>query len=141
MDETLVTAEIADDTAAQDEQLEQIIRQWELDDDDAANLRSITRLLVGGALVGYDELLAFLRSWEDETRRTIVQQRDSARAVRVPGAVSTPSESPSTVLRYTALGLFFESQDRWIRRGRAVANLFGRTTDAKALKATQFRDL
>ena len=85
-------------TAAQDEELEQIIRQWNMDEEDAANLRSISRLLVGGALVGYDELLAFLRSWEDETRRTIIQQRDSAPNVQVPGAVSSPSESPSTVL-------------------------------------------
>ena len=130
MDETRATAEVVNDTAAQDEQLEQIIRQWEMDEEDAANLRSITRLLVGGALVGYDELLAFLRSWEDETRRTIIQQRDSTPAVHVPGAVSSPRESSSTVLRYAALGLFFEAQDRWIRRGRAAAKFLGRTTDA-----------
>ena len=130
MDETPAAAEITRDTTAQDEQLEQIIRQWELDEKDASELRSITRLLVGGALVGYDELLAFLRSWEDETRRTIIQQRNSAPAVHVPGAVPTPSESPSTILRYAALGLFFEAQDRWIRRGRAAADFFGRATDA-----------
>jgi hypothetical protein len=130
MDEAPMTAEgvenrSAGDTAAQDEQLEEIIRQWHLDDEDAATLRSISRLLVGGALVGYDELLAHLRSWEDDTRRTIVQ-RESA----LPGSQSAGSEAPSTVLRYAALGLFFEAQDRWIRRGRAAADLFGRTTDA-----------
>jgi hypothetical protein len=135
MDQTPVTAEGAqdtspDETAVQDEQLEQIIRQWDLDEEDAANLRSITRLLVGGTLVGYDELIAFLHSWEDETRRTIVQQNNRAPAARVPGAVSTPSESPATVLRYAALGLLFEGQDRWVRRGRAAFNFFGQTTNA-----------
>lgn len=122
--------ESAGDTPAQDEELEQIIRQWKLDDEDAADLRSITRLLVGGALVGYDELLHFLHSWEDQTRRTIIQQKNSGPSARVPGSVSTPSESPATLLRYTALGLFFEGQDRWIRRGRAAVNFMSKTTNA-----------
>lgn len=130
MDERPRQNQSAGNTTAQDEELELIIRQWNLDEEDAANLRSITRLLVGGALVGYDELLTFLRSWEDETRRTIVQQKNSAPAVQVPGAVSAPSESPATVLRYAALGLLFESQDRWMRRGRAAVNFLGKTTNA-----------
>lgn len=129
MDEIPMTAESPEDTSIQDEQLEQIIRQWRLDDEDAATLRSITRLLVGGALVGYDELLAHLRSWEEDTRRTIIQRERDSPSVRALGREPAP-EAPSTVLRYAALGLFFESQDRWIRRGRATADLVGRTTDA-----------
>lgn len=130
MDERPTPIENTDSTTAQNEELEAIIRQWDLDEEDAANLRSISRLLVGGALVGFDELIAFLHSWEDETRRTIVQQSSRKPAARVPGAVSTPAESPATVLRYAALGLFFEGQDRWVRRGRAAANFVGRTTSA-----------
>jgi len=135
MDEKPVQNQQAGSSANQDEQLEQIIRQLKLDDEDAATLRSISRLLVGGALVGYDELLTFLHAWEDETRRTIVQQKNSAPAAQVPGAVSTPSESPVTVLRYATLGLLFESQDRWIRRGRAAVNFLSKTTNALATPA------
>jgi hypothetical protein len=136
MDERQAQNQRVGTTASQDEQLEQIIRQWELDDEDAASLRSISRLLVGGALVGYDELLEFLRAWEGETRRTIVQQKNTApAAAQVPGSVSTPSESPATVLRYAALGLLFDSQDRWIRRGRAAVNFLGKTTNALASPA------
>lgn len=125
MDEIPMTAEGAGETAAQDEQLEEIIRQWNLDEQDAASLRSISRLLVGGALVGYDELLAHLRSWEDDTRQTIIQGESRPQTSR-----AAAPEAPTTVLRYAALGLFFESQDRWIKRGRAAVDLFGRTTDA-----------
>lgn len=124
------TNQPASSSAAQDAELEQIIRQWKMNEQDAATLRSITRLLVGGALVGYDEFLHYLRSWEDKTRRTIIEQKTSAPTAQVPGAVSMPAESSSTILRYAALGLFFESQDRWLRRGRAAAGFFGRTTEA-----------
>lgn len=112
-----------------DQELEQIIRRWNMDREEAATLRSLSRLLVGSALVGYDELLQALRAWEDETRRTIVEQKERGRPVRVPGAVSTPPASPSTVLRYAALGLLFENQDRWLRLGRAAVNFFDRSTE------------
>ncbi len=130
MDDRELSSRATGNRATQDEELEEIIHQWNMDEEDAATLRSLTRLLVGGALVGYDELLHFLRAWEDETRRTIIRQQKSAPAARVPGAVSTPPESPATILRYAALGLLFKSQDRWVRRGRAAANLFSRTTEA-----------
>ena len=109
---------------AQEAQLEEVIENLNMGEEDAKTLRSLTRLLVGGSLLGWDELLAHLNSWESSAEETRSNQESRT---RTPSAEA--AEPPSTVLRYAVLGLMFEAQDRWVRRNKAVLRRASRTTD------------
>lgn len=63
-------------------------------------LRSLTRLLVGGAIEGADELVQRLRQWEQ--------------AARPPADIimPAPDETGEERLRYTLVGLVFEAEDQ-----------------------------
>ncbi len=125
MDQVAVNNEKKAMDAQEEAQLEAIIQNLDMNDQDAETLRSLTRLLVGGALVGWDELLAHLKAWEAEA-----EARRSDRVL--PSAATSPvtSKAPAAILRYAMIGLLFESQDRWARRSESALKLVGRTTDA-----------
>ena len=113
---------LGDDEEAQ---LEEVIQNLNMVEEDAESLRSLTRLLIGGTLVGWDELLAHLKSWEAQVA-TERQRRELTRTI-----ASEPEPVPAMEsMRYTLIGLFFEAQDRWLRRGRKVMNIADRTTEA-----------
>jgi len=101
-------------------QLEEFIDNMNMAPGEAESLRSITRLLVGGALVGWDELFAHLRSWEDEINASRSQEAD---------VINAPPQDPAAALRYAMIGLLFESQDRLVKRSKQALNLFWRATE------------
>ena len=95
-------------------------RHMEISSGEVKPLRSLTRLLIGGALEGWDELLEYIKTWEAD----VSQQQESATPI-------TGTKPPSSVtIRYAAIGLAFNIQDRWVRRSQAALNIAGRTTDA-----------
>jgi hypothetical protein len=104
-------------------------------------LRSLTRLLVGGTLVAWDELTTQLRAWEEETQS--IQAREwegegiiayrpeqpvaEAQSVRPP-AVPDGLEGSSAETADVLLGLLFESQSRFLRGSKAAYRLADKTT-------------
>lgn len=62
---------------------------------------ALLRLLVGGMLIGADELRERLRRWDDVSR---------------PAAESAPPQDPSAWLRYALVGMVFDGETR-MRRG------------------------
>ncbi len=109
------------DFVPDDAQLEEFIENMDLAPDDVESLRSITRLLVGGALVGWDELFAHLRAWEDEITASRSQGAD---------VINAPPKDPAAALRYAMIGLLFDSQDRLVKRSKQALNLFWRATES-----------
>lgn len=101
-------------------QLEAFIQTAGLNETDAETLRSLTRLLVGGALVGWEELQAHLNNWEREIDQARLQ---SAVGLQNP-------ESPGAAFRYTMIGLLFEVQDRLVERSKSALDLAQQTTAA-----------
>lgn len=110
-------------TVQQQAEIEALIAGWDMNEQDAQTLRSLTRLLVGGALVSWDELREHLRRWEVEAT-----QANRAADVGQIGRLNVPErlESDSVTLRYALIGAFFESQDRWIRRSQAILKMASR---------------
>ena len=100
-------------------ELENLIENMNMEDADAESLRSITRLLVGGALVGWDELLSHLRDWEADI--TTARAQDAH-------VVNAPPQDPGVTLRYAMIGLLFESQDRLVRRSKRALDLVWQVT-------------
>jgi hypothetical protein len=93
-------------------------------------LRSLTRLLIGGALEGWDELLERVKSWE----ANVSQQQEPV------SPISGTKTSPSVAIRYSAIGLAFIIQDRWLRRSQAALNIAGRTTESVLTPVTRRLD-
>ncbi len=81
---------------------------------------SLLRLLVGGALVGADELRYRLQVWEAATRS----------ATRAPSRHAQPQAAPEA-LRYALIGMLFESEAR-VRRGfsRMLARMWRLSDEA-----------
>jgi hypothetical protein len=81
---------------------------------DAGTLSSLTRLLVGGALVGIDLLTQQLEKWEREADSPdSVSEQRPAGATKIfeqPKAQPEPADALSDQTRYAALGLLFYSQ-------------------------------
>jgi len=78
-------------------------------------LRSLTRLLVGAAGIGIEELSARLRKWEQEI--------DDAKAREKTGSTPSPAELEAAqpeetkldsqqILRYAVTGILFDAQDK-----------------------------
>lgn len=120
MGEMIVVTDENEHTADQRARPEQIGRHIEISSGEVKPLRSLTRLLIGGALEGWDELLEYIKSWE----AGVGQQQEPA----PPIAGTKPSSS--VTIRYAAIGLAFNIQDRWVRRSQTALNITGRTTDA-----------
>ena len=102
-------------------QLETFIDNMDMEEADAASLRSITRLLVGGALVGWDELFSHLRAWEEEITATRAQESD---------VINAPPQDPATTLRFAMIGLLFESQERMVKRSKKALDLVWQVTES-----------
>jgi hypothetical protein len=111
----------------QQAEIEEIVVNWDMNEQDAQTLRSLTRLLVGGALVSWEELREHLMRWEVEAT-----QADETQDPRQEGAIigSDQPETDSEILRYALIGAFFESQDRWIRRSQSAVNFAGQVSKA-----------
>ena len=80
------------------------------------DLRSLTRLVVGGVEVGIDELLLRLREWEIATNNALARPSSDSTA---PATVETEGteradilteDSNSDLVRYALIGLIFETQ-------------------------------
>lgn len=114
-------------TSAQQTEIEEIVVNWDMNEQDAQTLRSLTRLLVGGALVSWDELREHLRRWEIES-----SQASHLQDTGQEGALVVPEqpEPDSATLRYAVIGAFFESQDRWIRRSQSALKFAGQMSTA-----------
>jgi hypothetical protein len=96
------------------------------------SLRSLTRLVIGGVEVGYDELVRLLRVWEQEVSQ--LQSASPAGAAseivsRDPSSPGPAGSSPSgqnqksgavETLRFALIGLLFETQER---ARKSAANL------------------
>lgn len=100
------------------------------DEYDAGTLSSITRLLVGGAMLGIDLLKQRAQQWEQE-----VDMRPSDPGQRPPEVAKVslqekkqpePSEALSDQTRYAALGLLFYSQ----RYAKTASQTVGRAERA-----------
>jgi hypothetical protein len=119
-------------TMSDEERLENVLQRLELDDEGTDNMRTILRLMVGGALIGWDELLTHLEQWEEEVRLPPGPRQTQAGTVVFvePGSRTSPPLTESQELRYLLLGLLFETESRVHRRGSAVLKLAGQTTGA-----------
>ncbi len=122
IEETSVAEDRPELTASQQAAIEEIVVSWDMNEQDAQTLRSLTRLLVGGALVSWDEIREHLRSWEFE-----ISQANQDQDSRQEGASIAPvrPETDSVMLRYALIGAFFETQDRWIRRSQSALKFAG----------------
>jgi len=124
--------DIAPITVSEEERLEEILQRMELDAGSTDRFRTVLRLLVGGTLLGWDELLIHLEQWEEEVRDYRTQQETQARSVVYiqPGSPPAPSLTESQELRYLLVGMLFETESRLHRRGSAILKFAGQTTNA-----------
>jgi hypothetical protein len=115
-----------------EERLEDVLQRMELDDEATDRMRTVLRLMVGGALIGWDELLTHLEQWEEEVSvPQTPRQTEAGTIVFVePGSRTSPTLTESQELRYMLLGLLFESESRLHQRGSALLKFAGQTTDA-----------
>jgi len=126
---------IAPTTPNNEERLEEILQRMELGESETDRFRTLLRLMVGGAILGWDELLLHLEQWEEEVRAANAQQSletsQTGTVVFVePGSRTVPPMSQSQELRYLMLGMLFETESRLHQRGSAVFKLAEQTTNA-----------
>jgi hypothetical protein len=112
----------------------------------ASVFRSLTRLVIGGVLLGVDELLDNLEEWETMAPNTDAQgpaEKSAPEAVGSPPAeiITIPEESETSadLARYALIGLAFDAQDRLqsgVRSMNKAANILSRlaTPIAKPFK-------
>jgi hypothetical protein len=130
MGEMIVVTDETEPVIVEQARPEQIGRHLEMDNGEFKPLRSLTRLLIGGALEGWDELQDYIRSWE----ASVSQQQVSALPI-------VGTEFPySVTIRYAAIGLAFNIQDRWVRRSKAALYIAGQTTNAFLAPVTKRLD-
>jgi hypothetical protein len=131
--------ETQDNTAptapSNEERLEEILERMELNEAETDRFRTILRLMVGGATLGWDELLIHLEQWEEEVRAASAQQSPDATQTGTivfvePGSRPVPLLSQPQELRYLLLGMLFETESRLHQRSSAVFKLAGQTTNA-----------
>lgn len=92
-----------------------------LDDDGSSLLQSFTRLVVGGALVGWDELVSRINTWDEETRRAIDSQAEPREVIIIDGESNTAQrrmtpEPATKLVRLALVGMLFETQTRIVER-------------------------
>ena len=78
---------------------------------------ALLRLLVGGALVGMDELRIRLERWQEATQASAQTVQQTTRTTRTTRTM--PPRTASDALRYTLVGMLFETETR-MRRGFAT---------------------
>jgi hypothetical protein len=119
-----------------EQRVEEILTRMDMNEGETDNIRTILRLMVGGASIGWDELLAHLEQWEEEVRTPPQSQHgeesgQSGTIVFVePGSRAAQPKSQSEEFRYLLLGLLFETESRLHQRGSTVLKLAGQTTNA-----------
>lgn len=96
-------------------------------------LQSFTRLILGGALEGWDQLTSRIIEWEKEagsTRATLPDERSliiidndspEPESEQRGAGQTTPVESQSKVIGLALAGLLFKGQSRMTRRRRQVS--------------------
>lgn len=85
---------------------------------------ALLRLLVGGALVGMDELRIHLERWQEAAQapaQTVHQTTRTAQTILTP-----PPRTTSDALRYTLVGMLFETETRMRRGFASMAARFSR---------------
>jgi hypothetical protein len=148
-DQEISAEAIADDDSASEElspaegslsvdptNLESVAR----DNSQTESIQSLTRLLVGGGLVGWEELQAQMQTWEAETSASLPKEEDDSGIIyytreevtlRQPRSQAPLSnqqvqaERPETsadILRYALIGLLFDSQSRLGRRSAKIVS-------------------
>ena len=122
-------------STSDEERLESILRKMELSETESDRFRTILRLMVGGAVIGWDELLAHLEQWEEEVRIAGDRDRKPGESPGTivfvePGARSVQPMSQAQEVRYMLLGLLFEAEARLHQRSSTVVKLAERTTSA-----------
>ncbi len=129
----------APQNAGDEERLEEIIQRLGLDDESTDKVRTLLRLAVGGALIGWDELFNRLEQWEAGVQDPHSQGEPGARTVVFvePGSRVTPERTPASrtvaknqELRYLLLGLLFETESRIHERSSALIDFAGQTTSS-----------
>lgn len=99
-------------------------------------LQSLTRLVVGGALVGWDELVNRIETWDAETRSAGDQEAEPREVIIVGDEAEWDEdrfrpEPAARVLRLAMLGMLFDAQSRLIERTAAtIRNADRRSTRA-----------
>jgi hypothetical protein len=133
-DQNIQAARPATGVAPQEEELEQILQQMALSEADTDILRSLTRILVGGALLSWDELLAHLRLWEIRMQYIRARQQMARAGTpdlrRLATPPSSQADSTAETMRYALIGLLFESQNRFRKRTAEALGLADKTTGA-----------
>lgn len=112
----------SDETIAEDVNQE-IIAVSDSTDGGSNLLRSFTRLAVGGVLVGWDELIARIYEWEEETRNAVDSQVEGREVIIIGDEAETPDystapapESSARMVRLALVGMMFEAQSRFVSR-------------------------
>lgn len=114
----------AGSSATSEERVEEILQEMNLSAEETDALRTVSRLLVGGALEGWDELLTHLVMWEEETR---AGQSPEGQIQVIEAGERMP---PAVELRHVLLGLMFETQSRMRTRRRRAFKRAGQVTEA-----------
>lgn len=119
---------------AQEEQLEQILQQMALSQADTDILRSLTRVIIGGALLSWDELMAHLRMWEIKMQYIRARQQMARAGTpdlrRLATPPSSQADNAAETMRYALIGLLFQSQNRFRKRTAQALGLADKTTGA-----------
>ena len=86
-------------------------------------MRALTRLFVGGALTGAEELLRMLNAWEDELEKLRAAPPPGTHSANggpqdMPFVFSQPpvEETPAVLLRYALIGWLMDSEARLSKR-------------------------
>lgn len=91
---------------------------------DPSPLRSLTRLMVGGALLGWEELQYQLKLWEDTARQASTPDLSEQYASgtgqvdtiyedrQAPPLLPAPPPTTAQAFRYALVGLLFDTQER-----------------------------
>ena len=118
-----------------EERMEQILQRMELDDQEADRFRTVLRLMVGGSLLGWNELTARLDQWEAEVRAANTQKEaEEGRTGTIvfvePQTSAVPPMSASQELRYLLLGMLFDTESRLHQRSSAFLKAASQSADA-----------
>jgi len=100
-------------------------------------LRSLTRLLVGGILLGSDTLVQHMRAWEgspedsdplvSEGEIQVASQEDPLPEILPPPQVGLPPQGSPSDVRYALIGLIFEGEENLEKMLSAAKRVGDRT--------------
>ena len=107
---------------------------------DESLLQLFSRLILGGALEGWDQLTSRLQAWEEEARLNqesradepslIIIDNDPGQPEASPAAPVPPAESHADIVRLAMTGLLFKAESRMARRRARALNVANETTTA-----------